>query len=226
MTLTLTLVRHGQTLYNARKLLQGVTDSDLTPAGWDGVRVTARHLAPSAFTAAYSSPAGRAVTTAVELLRPHPANLRLRIDPDLGEYSFGIFERRPESALEEVEPWAQFIPAVLAGVHPGLPGGERGADFMGRVSAAFARIIAAHPDGEVLVVGHGLTLAAYVWMVDSASAAPLPNASVTTVRIHHGRAEVVEVGLDIAGAGTDPARPITPADPELASAGVPRLRLP
>jgi probable phosphoglycerate mutase len=78
---------------------------------------------------------------------------------------------------------------------------------MARVATAFDRIVAAHDEGEVLVVGHGLTLGAYLWTLAPGPLVPLPNASVSTVRITDGVAEVVEVGLDIAGHAVRAARP-------------------
>ncbi|GAB2468598.1 histidine phosphatase family protein [Xylanimonas ulmi] len=206
MTLTLTLVRHGQTQFNARSILQGSSNSPLTRTGRAGVRSTAHHLAASDFTAVYSSPSGRAVATAVEILRHHE-HLRLRVDADLREYDFGVFERRPERELEAVEPWADLVPAVLSGRHPGLPKGESGAAFMGRVAGVFERIADEHPEGDVLVVGHGLTLGAYLWTVRPGPLVPLPNASVSTVRLADGVAQVVEAGLDVAGQGPLGARP-------------------
>ncbi|QAY64066.1 histidine phosphatase family protein [Xylanimonas allomyrinae] len=214
MTLTLTLVRHGQTHFNARSILQGSSNSPLTRTGRAGVRTTARHLAASDFTAAYASPSGRAVTTAVEILHHHP-DLRLQVDTDLRELDFGRFERRPERELEAVEPWSRLVPAVLAGHHPGLPDGESGAAFMSRVSGVFERIAAAHPQGEVLVVGHGLALAAYLWTISPGPLAVLPNASVSTVRVTDGVPEVVEAGLDVAGHGGLAARSTLPTAPTL-----------
>ncbi len=208
MTLTLTLVRHGQTHFNQRQLLQGSSDSPLTRPGRDGVRATARHLAGVPFLAAYSSPSGRAVTTAVELLRHHPT-VRLRTDPDLREYDFGTFERRPERELEEVAPWAQIVPEILAGTYPGLPRGEHAADFMARVRRAFTTITARHPAGDVLVVGHGLALGAWLATLDPAGLVALPNASVSTVAIEtDGSARLLSVGVDVAGHGALAARPV------------------
>lgn len=210
MTLTLTLVRHGQTHFNQRRLLQGSCDSPLTRPGRDGVRLTARHLAGTPFTAAYCSPSGRAVATAVEILRHHPG-VRLVTDPDLREYDFGTFERRPERELEEAEPWALFIPEVLAGRHPGLPRGEHAADYMARVQRPFQAIAERHPSGDVLVVGHGLSLAAWLWTLAPTGLTALPNASVSTVRLEAGGAvEVVSVGVDVARHGDVAARPVAP----------------
>ncbi|MCL1870061.1 MAG: histidine phosphatase family protein [Promicromonosporaceae bacterium] len=222
MTLTLTLVRHGQTHFNASQILQGSSNSPLTKTGREGVRTTAKHLAASDFVAAYTSPSGRAVTTAVEIVHHHEG-LRLRVDSDLREYDFGTFERRPERELEAVQPWSELVPAVLSGRHPGLPDGETGAAYMRRVRDAFARITDAHPEGEVLVVGHGLTLAAYLWTVEPGPLAQLPNASVSTVRITDGVAQVVEVGLDIAGHGHVATRPAPASSPAPAAATPARL---
>lgn len=212
MTLTLTLVRHGQTHFNQRQLLQGSSDSPLTRPGRDGVRATARHLADIPFVAAYSSPSGRAVATAVELMRHHPT-LRLVTDPDLREYDFGTFERRPERELEQVAPWAQIVPEILAGRYPGLPRGEHAADFMARIRRAFATIIVHHPVGDVLVVGHGLALGAWLATLDPAGLVALPNASVSTVEVEpDGTTRLLHVGVDVAGHGNLAARPV-PAAP-------------
>ncbi len=213
MTLTLTLVRHGQTHFNQRQLLQGSCDSPLTRPGRDGVRATARHLADVPFEAAYSSPSGRAVTTAVELLRHHPT-VRLRTDPDLREYDFGTFERRPERELEEIAPWREIVPEILAGRYPGLPRGEHAADFMTRVRRAFTTIAERHPAGQVLVVGHGLALGAWLATLDPAGLVALPNASVSTVALEpDGSARLLAVGVDVAGHGALAARPVPSAEP-------------
>ncbi|MGO1316239.1 MAG: histidine phosphatase family protein [Cellulomonadaceae bacterium] len=212
-TTTLTLVRHGQTHLNARRMLQGSCDSPLTRTGRAGVRLTAQHLAGETFHAAYSSPQGRAVLTAAELVREHP-DLALRADDGLREFSFGSFERRPERELDAVQPWPELISQVLAGTHPGLPGGgESGAGFMARVQDTFARICAAHAGQHVLVVGHGLTLGAYLAMVDPRGLAALPNASVSRVAIRGGRPELVLVGHDVAGHGSVAARPAPASEP-------------
>lgn len=206
MTLTLTLVRHGRTYFNVRRILQGRCDSPLTRDGRAGVRATARHLAGTPFTAAWSSPSGRAVATAVELLRHHP-DVRLRTDPGLLEYSFGAYERKHESVLDAVVAWPDLVTDVLAGRHPGLPGGEPGADFMARTRDVFARIAEQADGGHVLVVGHGLALGAYLATVDDVGLVPLPNASVSTVEVEpDGSARLTSVAVDVAGQGHVAAR--------------------
>lgn len=213
MTLTMTLVRHGRTHFNARRILQGRCDSPLTRDGRAGVRTTARHLAATPFTAAWASPSGRAVATAVELLRHHE-DVPLRTDTGLLEYAFGVYEQKPERVLDEVVAWSDLVTDVLAGRHPGLPGGESGADFMDRTRDVFARIAAAHPAGHVLVVGHGLALGAYLATVDDIGLVPLPNASVSTVEVDpDGTTRLTSVAVDVAGMGHVAARPLRTATP-------------
>lgn len=206
MTLTITLVRHGRTHFNARRILQGRCDSPLTRDGRAGVRTTAHHLAATPFTAAWSSTSGRAVATAVELLRPH-ADIPLRTDPGLLEFAFGDFEGKPESSLEELVSWSELVTEVLAGRHPGLPGGEPAAEFMARTRDVFARIAAQHDGGHVLVVGHGLALSAYLATVDETALVPLPNASVSTVEVgHDGTSRITSIAVDVADQGHVAAR--------------------
>ncbi|WP_250445216.1 histidine phosphatase family protein [Actinotalea sp. C106] len=211
--LTLHLVRHGRTVYNSEGRLQGWCDSPLTEEGLRGVRVTAEHLSGTSFAAAYASPSGRTVATARELLRHHPGTGLTTLD-GLREFSFGDYE-----ATLEVELWARIDPhemftGVLMGTFEGLPGGESSPTYLARVEAAFEQIVAAHRDDEhVLVVGHGVTLMAYLVMVHGAAVSPLANASISTVEIHaDGGRRVVLAGLDPAAQGLP--QPPVPAGPE------------
>ena len=198
--LTLSLVRHGQTHYNAQHRLQGWCDSPLTPQGLAVVRTTAALLSEHPFTAAYVSPSGRAQATAREILAYH-RSIPLFTDPDLREFGFGDLEARPEAELiARYDPETMFTD-VLHGRFTGIPGGETGPEFLARVGSAFTRIEAAHK-GHVLVVSHGLTLRAYLTMIDPRPTLPLPNASISTVEVQpHGRRQVITVALDPAGQG-------------------------
>uniref|UniRef100_A0AAU1ZQR1 Histidine phosphatase family protein n=1 Tax=Streptomyces sp. NBC_00093 TaxID=2975649 RepID=A0AAU1ZQR1_9ACTN len=188
------LVRHARTEYNVAGRLQGWCDSPLTPEGLGQLRATADHLAGVELTAAWASPSGRTTATAREILRHHDG-LRLRADDGLREYAFGALDGQPESELfGEVDP-REFFADVISGRHPGLPGGEPAAHYVARVADAFEQIVRAHPDGEVLVVSHGITLVTYLTLVGFTGVVPLANCSVSTVEITGSRAEVVDVGF-------------------------------
>ena len=90
---------------------------------------------------------------------------------------------------------------MLHGRFTGIPGGETGPEFLARVGSAFTRIEATDI-GHVLVVSHGLTLRAYLTMIDSRPTLPLPNASISTVQVHPDRRHrLITVALDPAGQG-------------------------
>lgn len=203
MAATLHLVRHGRTVYNTDNLVQGWSDSPLTEEGVAGVRRTAHALADVPLVAAYASPFGRTMATAREILAHHP-DVPLIEDDGLREFDFGEWETLPEADL-----WAEYDPitmfaGVFDGSFPGLPGGESSAAYRKRVAESFARIERAH-SGDVLVVSHGVTLFAYLASLGQESLVPLPNASISTVRVHDdGRREVIEAGRDVGGHGLTP----------------------
>ena len=199
--LTLYLVRHGQTQYNAQQLLQGWCDSPLTPQGLAGVRTAAAVLYAHHFSAAYVSPSGRAQATAREILADHPST-PLFTDPDLREFGFGDLEASPEADLcGRYDPETMFTD-VLHGRFAGIPDGETGPLFLARVRSAFTRIEERHRHGHVLVVSHGLTLRTYLTMIDPRPTRPLPNASISTVEVRlDGRRRTITVALDPAGQG-------------------------
>ena len=194
MPLTLSLVRHGQTEFNVAGRLQGWCDSPLTRSGLAVVRATAAHLAARPVAAAYVSTSGRAQATAHVILGRHPG-AHSYADPGLREFGFGVYEARPEGELYARHDPNEIYPGVVAGTFAGLPGGESGREFHERVRLSFARIEHRHPDGHVVVVSHGLTLRAYLGMVDPRPVAPLPNASISTVEVDGvGRRRLVSVG--------------------------------
>ncbi len=207
-TTTLYLVRHGRTEFNAAGRLQGWCDSPLTTEGLRGVRATARVLADRAFTAAYASPLGRTVATARELLAEHP-DVELTCDDGLREVHFGELEERPERDLLALGDPGAIFGGILTGTYPGFPGAEPTAAYLDRVADAFGRIEQAHAGGgEVLVVSHGVTLLAYLSMAGTVPMEPLPNASVSTVRIGpDGERTVHAIGVDPAVQGA-PGLPV------------------
>ena len=181
MPLTLHLVRHGETTHNVEHRLQGWCDSPLTWHGMAGVCATAATLADQRFVSAYTSTSERAVLTATQIMARH-LSTPLTEDPDLREFGFGEFEGRHESELlTHVDPYEMFV-GIVRGTFAGLPGGEVGPAYRDRVLGAFRRIEQAHPEGDVVVVSHCLTLMLYLNTVDSFLTPP-PNASITRVTV-------------------------------------------
>lgn len=153
MTTELIVVRHGETVFNARGIYQGQADSPLTATG----EAQARALAPrirglGSCPALYCSDLARARRTA-ELIHT-PGHHEVTPEPALRERAYGDFEGRP-------------VDEVRAAIPPGDPdyaapgGGESQRELHERVVAAFDAIAARHPGERVVAVSHGGVLIAF-----------------------------------------------------------------
>jgi 2,3-bisphosphoglycerate-dependent phosphoglycerate mutase len=148
--LTLHLLRHGQSTWNARGRLQGHTAHvRLTALGRRQACAAARALAAAPVTAVWSSDLRRAWETAELVAAAH--GVPVRAEPGLREQAHGAFEGQP---IARVAP-------VLAAADPDWapPGGESARRLHARVAALLDRLPAA---GELVLVTHGETLRAAV----------------------------------------------------------------
>lgn len=83
------LIRHGETKWNKRRLLQGITDLPLNENGIYVAKLTAKGLRDVKFDAVYSSPLKRAYETAQLVTE---GRYPIKTDKRLEEISFGIYE--------------------------------------------------------------------------------------------------------------------------------------
>ena len=91
-SLHVTLVRHGQTEWNAAGRLQGSSDSALTARGIHGAEACGQRLRERTYDAAYCSPLPRARHTAEVILGELAEPPMLRDEPRLRERHFGRWE--------------------------------------------------------------------------------------------------------------------------------------
>ena len=157
------IVRHGQTVWNACKRLQGRTDIELNEKGRELAGETGRNLEGTHFDIIYSSPLIRAYETAC-LIRGH-RNIPIIRDDRLMELCFGIYEGRDFSKLleDENDPFHYFFESPEKYVAPEEGETfkhlcERAKDFMQEViePLATADSIAGKPAPErVMIVAHG-----------------------------------------------------------------------
>lgn len=103
------IVRHGETVWNANKLLQGGADIELNENGRALAGETGENLEMVHFDRIYSSPLIRAYETAC-LIRGH-RNIPIIRDERLRELSFGVYEGENFSALlkDETDPFHHFF---------------------------------------------------------------------------------------------------------------------
>lgn len=181
-TLTLHLVRHGQTLFNRRELVQGWVDSPLTERGWRQAEAAAEHLAGRPLQSVYASTSERAVDTASRIVERHPG-LSVVQRKALKEMYFGELEARPDSEFfEAIGNPTTFFPEAIAGRGRPVGGGESPADYRARVESAMTEILGAAALGsELVVVSHGVTINVMLSVLGGESPGPIVNGAVTTV---------------------------------------------
>lgn len=151
----LILVRHGETIFNARGLTQGFSDAELTERGLQQAELLGQTLAGERIEAVYASDLRRAVATARAIARHH--GVEVQIDPDLREMNQGVFEGQRVQDMRA--DYADFFrewgasPATAT-----MPGGESLAELQERAWRAVQRIAERHPEGTVVAVGHNFCL--------------------------------------------------------------------
>lgn len=135
-------IRHGETAWNARGLLQGLTDVPLNERGRDQARGAAKLLVGAGWDRIYSSPLGRAFETA-ETIAAAVGLDRPGLLDGFVEREFGVMEGEPywtpdggRANLDD--PSVESVEALRE-----------------RAVAAFDALAERHPTGSTLVVGHG-----------------------------------------------------------------------
>ena len=214
------LTRHGKTMLNVSDRVQGWSDAVLTPDGLAVAQDLGRGLKGTPFAAVYSSDSGRAMETARVVQQfSGQSQLPLQIDARLREFNFGSYEADLNTTLWNdaarfdglaMEPWLkQFTPKRFANTVAALDrqrGTAHGKTWPAEDYATITqRLISGLTDiahqqalkggGKVLVVSHGLAIAAVVDTLAPGNSyplhKPLANASITEVVYRGGRFEVL-----------------------------------
>lgn len=146
----LILVRHGETVNNAAGIAQGWNDSALSERGQQQVRAAAKRLASLGANALYSSPLGRALSSA--RIIAEATGLEIKTLDGLREMGYGRWEGQSfldvrKADREIYERW------IEDGDCP-CPEGESHNDVRRRLAEAFAQIEATRP----IVVAHGTAI--------------------------------------------------------------------
>lgn len=185
--LTLYLIRHGQTAYNAEGRIQGWRDVPLDAVGRQQAHLLAARMTTLPLSAVYASPLARAWETADLIARA--CMLSPRADERLREYDMGAWTGLTFAEVRELWPDADHLDAV--------PGGESASTVAQRVAAFLDDLLAHHvressEATHVAVVSHGGTLGAMLGvMIGLPPRRRQPftfgNASVSEVHFEHGR---------------------------------------
>ncbi|MGJ7913085.1 histidine phosphatase family protein [Neobacillus sp. LXY-1] len=151
------LTRHGETLWNTEKRLQGWKDSELTEKGVNSALRLGDRLFNTEFNAIYTSPSQRAFQTAKYIAGER--NIPIFMEENLKELYFGAWEGRNEADIEQnyKNEYYNFWNLPHLYNHK-LHQGESLTDLKRRVVESFNRIISENHDGNVLIVSHAVAI--------------------------------------------------------------------
>ena len=139
METTIFLVRHGETVDNARQIMQGQTQGCLNEKGREQALQVAQRLAEEQIDAVVASDLNRAIQTAEYIGAPH--GLSVTTTPLLRERDWGGFTGR-------------FIPDLKGEVWPDDIESEEA--LLLRARAFLLYITTTYPGKRVVAVGHGI----------------------------------------------------------------------
>ena len=133
------LVRHGETIDNARQIMQGQTQGCLNDKGREQAAEVARRLAGEQIDAIVASDLRRAIQTAELIAQPH--GLAVNTTPLLRERDWGSFTGCYIPDLKG-KPWSDDI--------------ESAEKLLERARAFLIYITTTYPGKRVVAVGHGI----------------------------------------------------------------------
>ena len=186
----LTLIRHGETIWNKERRVQGFSDIDLNDVGRQQAEQLALSLKDHNIHSIYASPLIRARRTAQIINQYH--NAPIYLESNLMEMNQGDFEGLSFQDLTTRE--KDFLRKWIADpASVRMPNGESFDELQDRAWKAIEAITMKHD--EALVVSHSFTIASILCKVKNISLSEfrsvhVDTASKTIVRFRNGSASI------------------------------------
>lgn len=153
----LLLARHGETVWNVEKRLQGQHDSELTEKGITQAEQLAKEVAPFNVSKIISSTLGRAQKTAK--ISADYLKQSYQVMHGLEERHFGLWQGKLFHSLNQ-HPYYQEIFHQTTTHQP--PEGESAIQATCRFTATLKNIISQYPKERCLVISHGDVLRCFL----------------------------------------------------------------
>lgn len=155
------VMRHGETDWNVKGMLQGRTDIPLNARGEMAAKLTKKGLNDVTFDIAFSSPLERARRTAEILLEGQ--NIPIFVDERIIEIGFGKYEGMPKNRMDENI--KNFFKATERYVPQG--GGESVEQLLKRERSFLDELIQnkKYRNSTILVTTHGAALSGLLCLV-------------------------------------------------------------
>lgn len=185
--LRLYITRHGETIWNTQKRMQGHKDSELTEKGRQQAAQLAKALEKVELEAVYSSSSGRAIQTS-QIIIGH-RNIPLVPMDSLREINLGKWEGMVFADAEREYP-VQFrnfweFPHLYEPV-----GGEDFSDVAKRLDSTLRYLAERHDGDSVMVVTHAVALKLIMMMVEQKELKDLWNGAF----MHPTSLNIIEYG--------------------------------
>lgn len=149
------LTRHGETLWNIQKRMQGWNDSPLTQKGIIQAKLLEKRLSNIEFSAIYTSPLGRAKATATIIKGTR--NIPMIESEKLKEINLGLWEGLSAEEIENIDKDQQYNfwnkPQLYK---PNT--GETFQDVNKRTMEFVMEAIETHKDTNILIVTHAVAV--------------------------------------------------------------------
>jgi broad specificity phosphatase PhoE len=145
----LTVVRHGETTHNAKKIVMGQKHGNLSALGKKQVRALGKELKKYKFDFIYCSDLKRCKDTLKEIAKYHK-HIPVIFTPELRERNMGIYEGRPRVDLDKA-----FQKYRGSSVHFKPKDGESVWEQKERIRKFLNYLAKNHQEDRLLIVTHG-----------------------------------------------------------------------
>tara|TARA_B100000315_G_C14527011_1_gene564316 strand:+ start:395 stop:964 length:570 start_codon:yes stop_codon:yes gene_type:complete len=139
------LLRHGQTEDNSNRIIQGQSDSPLTPEGMNSIKKRAKKLNHITFNEIYCSPLGRARSSLSILLKELKQHTNVAYRDELMEIDFGKYTKKHINEIIDI------IKVHKKNTSKPYPGGESGDMLKERVMRFMSEFVL-KSDGKCFLV--------------------------------------------------------------------------
>ena len=182
------LIRHGETVWNKERRVQGFSDIDLNDVGLKQARQLALSLKNHDIQSIYSSPLIRARKTAQIVNQYHHAPIYLEsslMEMNQGDFEGLSFQELMSREKDFLRKWISDPASVR------MPNGESFAELQARAWKAIENIVYKHD--KALVVSHSFTIASILCKIKDINLSEfrsvhVDTASKTIVRFQNGSA--------------------------------------
>lgn len=191
------VIRHAESQWNREGIIQGQLDSPVTQQGYRQIAALMVALKETPFNQVFSSPSGRAMTTA-QALATH-SQCAVSSDTRLHEQHFGCFQGLPYH--QAMRNHHDIISRIFAGEPAAsAPGGESVFDVAQRLFAFFLSFPSS-ARGTFGVVTHGHALQALIWClkggngIEDTSQYGHPNCGYSIIEVGNGQLQLQSWGV-------------------------------